>query len=257
MVNGLERFREHFADYTESYVLIGGAACHVHEDIADQAPRATKDLDIVLVVEALSEDFVGAFWEFIRQGGYSTRQRSNDKHEFFRFIKPADRRYPKQLELFSRSIGRMNIPDDAHLEPIPTGDDLSSLSAILMNEDYYKFTIEHSQLVEGIHLANFEALICLKAKAYIDMRTRKDLGEAVDQDDIDKHNKDIFRLAPMLTADSRYDLPKEMAKDMATYFEMVMDDLPNEDFLRNAGLRTMHIQGLLDALKRAFNYAHP
>ena len=46
MVKGLDLFREHFADYSDSYVLIGGAACNMHEDIADQEPRATKDLDI-------------------------------------------------------------------------------------------------------------------------------------------------------------------------------------------------------------------
>jgi len=34
MVIGLERFREHFADYTNSYILIGGSACYMYEDIA-------------------------------------------------------------------------------------------------------------------------------------------------------------------------------------------------------------------------------
>ena len=81
MVKGLDLFRDHFADYSDSYVLIGGAACNMHEDIADQEPRATKDLDIVLVVEALSADFVRAFWAFVHEGGYISRQRGEDKHE--------------------------------------------------------------------------------------------------------------------------------------------------------------------------------
>ena len=253
MVKGLDLFRDHFADYSASYVLIGGAACNMHEDIADQEPRATKDLDIVLVVEALSADFVRAFWAFVRDGGYTSRQRGEDKHEFFRFIKPADKRYPKQLELFSRSIGLMNIPEDAHLEPIPVEDELSSLSAILMNKSYYSYTISHSILQDGIHIANFEALICLKAKAYIDLRTRKEAGDTnVDHDDIDKHKKDIFRLAPMIPSGAHYDLPAEIAADMAQYFRMVADDLPNEDFLRAAGLGAMTIDGLLNVLKHAY-----
>jgi hypothetical protein len=53
MVAGLELFKERFAAYADSYVLIGGAACYVHEEAGAQMPRATKDLDVVLVVEAL------------------------------------------------------------------------------------------------------------------------------------------------------------------------------------------------------------
>ena len=48
MIMGLELFKERFAAYADSYVLIGGAACHVHEEAGAQMPRATKDLDVVL-----------------------------------------------------------------------------------------------------------------------------------------------------------------------------------------------------------------
>lgn len=114
MVAGLELFKERFAAYADSYVLIGGAACYVHEEASAQMPRATKDLDVVLVVEALSADFVREFWQFVREGGYERRQRSADKHECFRFLKPQDKRYPKQIELFARATGVLHIPDDAH-----------------------------------------------------------------------------------------------------------------------------------------------
>lgn len=122
MVTGLELFKERFAAYADSYVLIGGAACYVHEEASAQMPRATKDLDVVLVVEALSADFVREFWQFVREGGYERRQRGADKHECFRFLKPQDKRYPKQIELFAHAIGVLHIPEDAHLEPIPVED---------------------------------------------------------------------------------------------------------------------------------------
>jgi len=48
MVNGLERFRKHFAPYTDQYILIGGTACTVIMQEAGLDFRATKDLDIVL-----------------------------------------------------------------------------------------------------------------------------------------------------------------------------------------------------------------
>lgn len=56
MVRGIEKFREYFAGYEANYVIIGGAACEVHEETYGQRPRATKDIDIILVVEALSVD---------------------------------------------------------------------------------------------------------------------------------------------------------------------------------------------------------
>ena len=73
MVKGLEVFREHFRNYADRYVLIGGAACDIAMTGAGLAFRATKDLDIVLYVEALDTAFVQAFWEFVRAGGYEVQ----------------------------------------------------------------------------------------------------------------------------------------------------------------------------------------
>ena len=85
MVRGLDLWKDSFADYTDNYVLIGGAACHWYEEEYAQNPRATKDLDLILVVEALSAEFGLKFWEFIKAGRYSSRQRGEGKHEYFRY----------------------------------------------------------------------------------------------------------------------------------------------------------------------------
>lgn len=70
MVPGLNSFREWFKDYKDQYVLIGGAACDIYMESADAAFRATKDLDIVLIVEAVTAEFVSHFWEYVKAGGY-------------------------------------------------------------------------------------------------------------------------------------------------------------------------------------------
>lgn len=167
-------------------------------------------------------------------------------------MKPQDKRYPKQIELFARAIGVLHIPEDAHLKPIPVEDELSSLSAILMNESYYRFTIAHSRLEDGLHVANEKALICLKAKAYIDLRARKEQGGVVDTDDVEKHKKDVFRLAPMLTEGARYSLPEELDADMREFVTRVAEELPNENFLRAAGLGAQRVEGLLEVVKHAY-----
>jgi hypothetical protein len=121
-----------------------------------------------------------------------------------------------------------------------------------MNDSYYHYTIEHSRLENGLHLANTEALICLKAKAYNDLCARKEQGDDVDSDDIEKHKKDVFRLAPMLTEGARYTLPEEMEADMQEFVSRVADELPNENFLRAAGLGAQSVEGLLNVVKRAY-----
>jgi hypothetical protein len=69
MVVGLERFKEHFAGLEDSYVLIGGSSCDINLTALGGAFRVTKDLDIVLCVEARTNEFARVFWRFIREGG--------------------------------------------------------------------------------------------------------------------------------------------------------------------------------------------
>lgn len=253
MVNGLNRWREYFSEDKDKYVLIGGAACNLLEEELEMNPRATKDLDLVLVVEALTPDFGIRLWNFIKDGNYESRTKGvNDhKHEYFRFMNPQDKSYPKQIELFARNTGILNLPEDAHIEPISVGEDLSSLSAILMDDDYYSFTIEHSQIIEEIHIASPEALICLKSKAYNEMLIRRDNGEQVDSRDIEKHKKDIFRLIAMLPQNAHFSLSAKLRQDIVLFIQRV-GELPNQDFFKSSGLRGLNAIQLMDLLQKAF-----
>ena len=57
MVKGIDRFRDYFRGFTDQYVLIGGAACDISYENNNVDFRATRDLDIVLIVEALTREF--------------------------------------------------------------------------------------------------------------------------------------------------------------------------------------------------------
>ena len=67
MVQGIEMFKAEFSQFSSQYVLIGGTACSILLEERNSEFRATKDLDIVLVIEALREDFVEAFCSFIEK----------------------------------------------------------------------------------------------------------------------------------------------------------------------------------------------
>ena len=68
MVKGLDLFREHFAELSDQYVLIGGTAATLAMADAGLDFRATKDLDIVLHIEALTPAFGTTFWAFMEKG---------------------------------------------------------------------------------------------------------------------------------------------------------------------------------------------
>lgn len=95
MVKGLDTFRNYFVDYEEQYVLIGGAACDIVFESNDATFRATRDLDMVLIVEALTPEFGERFREFIQNGRYRNKTTSGQKPQFYRFDKPEDDTYPK------------------------------------------------------------------------------------------------------------------------------------------------------------------
>ena len=58
MVVGLDLFIQHFESYTDHYVLIGGSACDWHMEQKGLPFRTTKDIDIILIVDALSDELV-------------------------------------------------------------------------------------------------------------------------------------------------------------------------------------------------------
>ena len=70
MILGIDKFREKFKDYTDFYTIIGGTACDILLNEADIAFRATKDIDMILIMDDNFPEFANIFWEYIKEGGY-------------------------------------------------------------------------------------------------------------------------------------------------------------------------------------------
>jgi len=252
MVKGLNTFKEYFKNYSGNYVIIGGTACDIIIDDAGFEARATKDIDIILIVDALTKEFVKKFWEFINDGNYEHKEQSKEKRKYYRFIKPKTKNFPLQIELFSKVPDLLNLDGKPHLTPVPVEDDLSSLSAILMDEEYYNFTIDHSKNEEGAHIANTETLICLKAKAYSDLARRKADGEKMDEKNIRKHKTDIFRLTALLTPEQRFKLPQGMKNNMQLFVDSISNQLPDKAIFKQMEMGTINMEKVFQQLKDSF-----
>jgi len=249
MVKGLDKFREHFRAYSGQFVLIGGAACDLLMEEAGLEFRATKDLDIVLSVEALDASFVKAFWEFVRAGKYQEQQSTTGERRYYRFLKPENSEYPFMLELFARKPDMLVLTEGAHLTPIPVEEDLSSLSAILLDEDYYSFLHSGTRSIEDVPIVDAEHLIPLKARAWLDLAARKEAGEKIDTKSIAKHKNDVFRLYRLIDPAFKAEIPKNIREDMAAFLnKMVSESVA----LKNLGIRYLNLATIIDELRRLY-----
>jgi hypothetical protein len=232
MVKGLEIFREHFRNYADRYVLIGGAACDIAMTGAGLAFRATKDLDIVLFVEALDTVFVQAFWGFVRAGGYEVQEKSTGEKQFYRFQKPANAEYPFMLELFSRQPDVLQLTEGSHLTPLPVEEDASSLSAILLDNDYYNFIRAGRQEIDGLPWVGVAQLIAFKT--------------------IKKHKNDVFRLYQILDPAIDPAAPETVKKDIGEFVSRMRAE---EVDLKSLGLRTGTRDGILEEIAEVYRLA--
>jgi hypothetical protein len=73
MVTGLERLRSYFEGCENHYIIIGGTACEIRLESKGIDFRATKGIDMLLIIEALDKPFLENFWKFIRDGDYTNR----------------------------------------------------------------------------------------------------------------------------------------------------------------------------------------
>lgn len=85
MVHGIERFKEYLGKYTKQYIFIGGTACDIILGRLGENFRQTKDLDMVLLIEELDEEFMEQFIYFIEEGKYQHINKGTGENQFYRF----------------------------------------------------------------------------------------------------------------------------------------------------------------------------
>ncbi len=201
MVLGIDSFKDAFRDYTDYYTIIGGTACDILLHEADLTFRATKDVDMILIMEDNFPDFAKVFWAYIKKGGYKCGWKNEENMHFYRFTE-GKFGYPTMIELFSRKPG-YHLEVDEGIVPLHIDNDTSSLSAILLNDDFYQFMMTGRKVVDGVGILGAEYLIPFKMYAWINLLERKRAGEHVNERDLKKHKYDVFRLLQIVTAETK------------------------------------------------------
>lgn len=237
MVGGLGKFREAFERFSDNFVIIGGTACDEVLSGTEMEPRATLDIDIVVIVENMSHDFAAAFWNFIREGRYRFGKRKNQdgtpKYVLYSFDNGISG-FPVKIEILARH--NEVFEKASHIEPLPMDGDVSSLSSIILDEPYYDLTVGNSFISEGLRYASPVALMALKARAYLNLLFDKANGKEVNSKDINKHRNDIIKLAAITPGTEQAMVSEEVVETMREFTNLLISSLPN--------------QALQDSLKR-------
>lgn len=188
-VHGLERFSEYMKGLEDCYAVIGGTACSIILANADLDFRATKDIDVILLIENRLPETAAAMWRLVKDGEYDYGWKSSGDVHFYRFTKPRVAGFPSMVELFSKAPSFIEEPEGLAVVPLPAGDEVSSLSAILLDNDYYSYIKSGRKTIGGITVLDEVHLVPFKAKAFLDLSKRKADGERVDSSDIKKHKR--------------------------------------------------------------------
>lgn len=222
IVYGLESFKNAMKEHSDSYVLIGGGACSILYSQRGEDFRATNDLDIVLMTDRLSRDFAEDFWEYIKAGGYLCGGRNDAEVKYYRFTLPDERLgagNPTMIELFARHPDFELTNEDAAIAPLPFDQDISSLSAIMLDDDYYNFLCSGIVHIDGIPLVDTLHIIPLKMRAHVDLHDRHDAGEHVNEKDLKKHRQDVMGLSGFLPPSESLRLNEQIAADVARFLD--------------------------------------
>ena len=105
---------------------------------------------------------------------------------------------------------------------IGVSDETLSLSAILLDTDYYEALLANRRPIDGILVLDERVLIPFKARAFVDLSQRKDAGDVnAKGSDIKKHRNDVFRLLRLLPADQPIEVTEPLKVDLRSYVERV------------------------------------
>jgi hypothetical protein len=219
-------------------------------------PRVTNDIDLILVIEKMTPEFGQRFWDFIKLGKYTTRERKREGKEpvaeLFRFVHPVEG-FPVQVELLSKYPDFLGKPTGFHLAPIPIDKEIPNLSAILLDENYYNQVIDNSIIKDNVRIASPLSLLCLKVKAFLNLTEEKKTNQNIRTGDIKKHRDDVFKLLAMsIDPFTPVKLSVTLKEELAIFVRQMEMSLPDQS-LRDSLQRTDEdIQGFIDIMKEIF-----
>lgn len=232
MVDGLDKLREAFAGLSHEYAVIGGCACDLILSNDGIEFRNTRDVDMVVCISGEGEAFIRALRGMLNDGGYKVWHDKERNPHFFRFLNEDNPSYPWMIELFMKhSIAGDLIT--GHLAKIRLEEPIYSLSAILLDDDYFHLVENNLTMYQGVSVPIAEVLMLLKMKAYLNLKESREQGKEIASDDIRKHQNDVLRLLAVADKKSKLAVSDNVFSDVKLFLSDLNID---ENHLRMMGV---------------------
>ena len=164
-----------------------------------------------------SEPPFDRFVMFVHAGGYEHRTKDG-RYQLFRFEKPRNADFPPKIELLSRrpevldgvetALGRFRITDGDY-----------SLSAILLDDDYYRLLEDGVEIIDGLPVLGLRYLPVFKMHAWANLTRDRANGHAVHSDEINKHRSDVCKLCSLFDPGTTVELPETVRKEVAGFVD--------------------------------------
>ena len=116
------------------------------------------------------------------------------------------------------------------------------------------FAIQNSFMDNELRFASSIALICLKAKAYLNLLTEREAGKQVNSKDIKKHRNDVLKLIATMAVDEPILVSGEIFNCIQGYITNIREILTNQSKSLEAALQRPKedISAFLDILSESF-----
>ena len=135
------------------------------------------------------------------------------------------------------------------LGPIHISEDVISLSAILLDDEYYRLLKTNVKVIDEISVLDLEHIILFKMKAWLDLSNRKASGEKIDNRDIKKHKNDVFRLAANIEKNVRVVITGQVKEDAQLFIEQSKENFVD---LKSLGIRKTTYEELVEVLSNCY-----
>lgn len=179
--------------------------------------KATFDIDLVLLTNN-SVEMSQRIKQYINDGEYKIQIGEKDQYKYYRFIEPQKENFAKEIELFASNENDLELDDSQRIIPVDPEEGLYSLSAIMLDPEYFEMIKNNVDKTGRAPYTNAQATMMLKMSAFYDLRSRNDKKWK-------KHRRDILKLALTLTGEEEIKLTGRMKQDFDSFTTYLNDEV--------------------------------
>lgn len=244
---GLSHFQQYCKSLQEMYVVVGGFATVMllDEGLGDGHGKATHDIDLVLLTTS-SIEMSQRIKQYVQEGKYEIQKGNKDQYHYYRFVKPEIEGFAKEIELFASNENDLKLDDSQRIIPIDPEEGLYSLSAIMLDPEYFEMIKNNVTMSVVAPCTNTQATIMLKMSAFFDLKARND-------NKWKKHRQDILKLSLLLTGEERLQMTGRMVEDFESFMTHLEKDV-DQKMIKTIlnGMVTVDKEHTLETLKKVF-----